>query len=95
MIIIDVMIPTVSDVEEERYRPEETEYGHKTGLVFYKRMKQMFAERDIEVIVLTVRLDRSIASQFQEAGLPASRFLTKMELRETPLFVLKIKTILS
>jgi CheY-like chemotaxis protein len=95
LIILDVMIPTVSEVEEDAYRPEDTENSLKTGLLFYRRKGKELEQRGTPVLVMTVRIDKAIRREFIAAGLPENHFATKMELRESPHFVSKIKALLS
>jgi CheY-like chemotaxis protein len=95
LLILDVMIPTKTEREEEVYHPEETESGRKTGLVFYKRMKQSLEQRGCKLLVLTVRLDEGILREFLAAGLPRGSYETKMTLREAPIFLERVKGILS
>lgn len=94
LVILDVMIPTKSAAEEKLYSPDGTDKGFKTGLVFYRRMKEKLEGRGSEVLVLTVRLDQQILSEFIEAGLPRECFATKFSLRESEVFRLKVRTML-
>src|SRR5689334_6451707 len=64
LLILDVMIPTMSEDEERAYDPRETERGLKTGLVFYQRNKQKLDTAQTQLLVLTVRLDRVIFDEF-------------------------------
>jgi CheY-like chemotaxis protein len=94
LLILDVMIPTKSEDEELDYPPEETNSGLKTGLVFYRRMKEQLKALGTKVIVMTVRLDKGIREEFKEAGLEEHYYFTKMTLRESPFFVEKIRGLL-
>ncbi|MGA9773440.1 MAG: hypothetical protein WBV94_30695 [Blastocatellia bacterium] len=94
LLILDVMIPTLNDDEEKIYPVKETEYGHKTGLCFYKRMKKVLDEKKTVVIVRTVRLDQQIKDEFRQAGLPKENFVTKFALRRTEDFLEKVNSIL-
>src|SRR5436309_11396133 len=51
LLILDVMIPTISEGEEAKYTPAETENSLKTGLVFYKRMSATLNSKKIPVLV--------------------------------------------
>lgn len=95
LVILDVMIPTMSEKEEETYPPDETEDSHKTGLLFYKRHVGVLTKNNTPILVMTVRIDKSITKDFLDAGLPPSNFVTKMELRETPVFLEKIRATLN
>ena len=93
LLILDVMIPTVDDKEELDYPPEQTDYGHKTGLLFYKRMKARLEENNTPVLVMTVRLDRDINDEFVQAGLPRERISTKFALRDVGDFMNMVESI--
>jgi CheY-like chemotaxis protein len=95
LLILDIMIPTKTEQEEQVYRPERTEAGRKTGLAFYTRMKQALEEKGCRLLVLTVRLDESIFEEFLAAGLPRECYDTKMTLREAPIFLERVKDILA
>jgi len=94
LVILDVMIPTKTDEEEQIYAPAETENGLKTGLVFYKRMCHLLAKKGIPVLVLSVRVDREIKREFESASLPTGAFTTKMEVRTVRSFVARVKGML-
>ncbi len=94
LLILDVMIPTVNEEEEKFYPVKETQYGHQTGLCFYKRMKKVLDEKKTAVLVNTVRLDQQIKDEFQQAGLPKENFATKFALRSTDEFLDKVNSIL-
>ncbi len=87
LVILDVMIPTKSDAEEELYRPRETDFGHRTGLVFYRRNKERLARNKTQTLILTVRLDKTILDEFLEEGLPRECFATKLNLRDIQAFL--------
>jgi CheY-like chemotaxis protein len=91
IFILDVMIPTLNEAEEAVYPPSETDNGHKTGLLFYRRVKDLLAAAKTPVLVFSVRIDKSIQTAFLEEGLPADSFVPKMDLRLTPDFVRKIE----
>lgn len=94
LLILDVMIPTKNVVEETLYPPDQTDRGLRTGLVFYRRMKDRLDGLATEVLVLTVRLDQDILSEFLAAGLPRGCFATKFQLRHLEVFRQRVKTIL-
>lgn len=91
IFILDVMIPTLNEAEEAKYPPSDTDNGHKTGLLFYRKVKDRLAAARTPVLVFSVRIDKSIQTAFLEAGLPAESFVPKMDLRLTPDFVRKIE----
>jgi CheY-like chemotaxis protein len=95
LIIIDVMVPTKTAQEEENYRPEETERGYKTGLVFYRKHRYLFSGNGTRVLVLTVRLDKTIQEEFSKAALPPEWFSTKYELQDVNDLYEKVESILS
>jgi CheY-like chemotaxis protein len=94
LIIIDVMVPTKTAQEEEEYRPDETERGYKTGLVFYRKHRKLFSEKRTRALVLTVRLDKTIQEEFSRAGLPPDWFSTKYELQDVSDLFDKVESIL-
>jgi CheY-like chemotaxis protein len=89
-VIIDVMIPTKSDAEEEVYTPVQTNQGFQTGLVFWRRMKPLLHRHGSRVLVFTVRLDEKIRGEFAADGLSADSFATKFQLNdEDPLALVR------
>lgn len=94
LLLLDVMIPTKSESEEHTYSPEKTDSGLKTGLIFYQQMKEMLDQSSTSVLVMTVRLDSGIYEEFKKSGLDPENFCTKMSLRQTPVFIKKIKLVL-
>jgi CheY-like chemotaxis protein len=94
LMIIDVMIPTLNSMEEMRYRPEETDSGYKTGLIFYKHNREALQKTATHIMVMTVRLDKVIMDEFIEAGLPSSAFATKYEMSEPTNFLDKVRSTL-
>jgi CheY-like chemotaxis protein len=94
ILILDVMIPTMSPEEEELYPPLVTKMGCQTGLIFFKRMKDTLAANNTQVLVVTVRLDKTIVDEFVKAGLPRERLQTRLALREAPVFVRVVKSVL-
>jgi CheY-like chemotaxis protein len=94
VLILDVMIPTKSEAEEQLYPPQATNSGLKTGLVFYERLKERLKQRGTQVIVMTARLDKGIQEEFVRAGLSERFYCTKMSLREAPIFIAKIREVL-
>jgi CheY-like chemotaxis protein len=87
LTIIDAMIPTIDEAEEEVYPPRETDRGLKMGLLFYKRMKEILDQKKIAVLVMTVRLDEVIQNELIEAGLPTEAFITKLAVRRVNTFL--------
>jgi len=94
LLILDVMIPTKSFDEMERYGPDETDLGNKSGLIFYRRMRKKLGDALPKVLVVTVRLDQGIMREFIEDGLPRERFVTKYEVRDTHDFLRKVQSAL-
>jgi len=94
LLILDVMIPTMSEQEEANYPPDETDNGHSTGLLFYKRMGDALTKAGTVVMALTVRIDKHVRRAFEESGLPPSHFVTKMEIRAWPDFLRKVEELL-
>lgn len=91
LLILDVMIPTKSPEEEKVYETDETDYNLKSGLVFYKRMREMLNSTNTQVLVMTVKLDQDIVDEFLNAGLPQECFTTKMRVRTIDDFVNKVR----
>ncbi|MCP4677395.1 MAG: hypothetical protein GY854_18150 [Deltaproteobacteria bacterium] len=94
LLILDVMIPTFDDAEEEEFSPEETDCGGETGLAFYRRRRQMLSSANTEVLVITVRLDKAIRDAFIAEGLATERIATKIALRTVDLFLERVREIL-
>lgn len=94
LVIIDVMVPTQDDAELADYPDLETDYGHKTGLLFYNRIKQTLGSNLPPVAVTSVRLDQEIINEFVESGLKAENFLTKYSVRDTSDFLKKVRCIM-
>ena len=94
LLILDVMIPTKTEAEEAEYKPSETDVGHKTGLVLYRKQREHLTKVGTRVLVLTVRPDSGIVAEFMEAGLPKSNFATKVTLREARDFMAKVNEVL-
>lgn len=93
LLILDAMIPTLSETEEAAYPPADTDNGHKTGLVFYRRNKEIIDNAKTPVLVFTVRIDKPIRNEFLQCGLPPASFVTKMDLKDTADFMHKIKEV--
>ena len=94
LIILDVMVPTKGEAEEREYPPTETESGHKTGLVFYRRIRSKLPAHT-KVFVLTVMLDESVKAEFLAAQLPAGNFATKFSLRTVKDFRQRVNSIMN
>ncbi|HEV7683068.1 MAG TPA: response regulator [Pyrinomonadaceae bacterium] len=94
LLLLDVMIPTTNAQEEERYDPNLTKLGYKTGFLFYVLNKALFLRSGIRVLIMTVRLDRAIMDEFVNAGLERTHFATKYDLRDANVFLAKIQSIL-
>jgi CheY-like chemotaxis protein len=95
LIIIDVMVPTQNEEEAANYPYVSSDYGHKTGLLFYRRMKEKLGKHLPVIVALTVRLDQDIRDEFVQSGLNKENFFTKYSVREVPQFLNKIESILS
>lgn len=95
LLVLDVMIPTVNPDEEKRFDPTLTQLGYKTGLIFYTLNKGLITSSGIKILVMTVRLDKSIMDEFVTAGLSPSCFATKYDLRDTTVFLAKIQSVLN
>lgn len=92
LVILDVMIPTESALEEEDYPPDATDDGLRTGLLFYKRMREKLA--GTVFMIFTVRIDKDIKRAFYESGLPQRNFVSKMEVPKWPDFARKVRELL-
>lgn len=94
LVILDVMIPTWTAEEEKLFPPRDTNRGLKTGLYFYRYMRDMPQRRDVPVFVFTMRLEQEILEAFVEAGLPKENYDTMYALRDPDEFIEKIDDIL-
>lgn len=94
LIILDVMVPTQTVDESRNYSFTETDKGHKTGLVFYKRIRDKMGDKLPTVLVMTVRLDQEIKKEFIKSGLKEENFNTKYSLRDVSKFLKKIQSII-
>lgn len=90
LLILDVMVPTRSQEEEEVFLPGDTDLGAKTGLYFFQMMKSKLDESGTKVLVYTVRIDRETMSAFRDSGLPSDCYETKLSLRNVGDFEAKI-----
>lgn len=90
LLVLDVMVPTQSELEENAYTPDETSRGRKTGLLFWVRNREVLGAQGTQVLVFTVRLDKAIRNEFLAAGLDKQNFATKYELSEPSAFVARI-----
>jgi CheY-like chemotaxis protein len=97
LLILDVMIPTMTDEEEVTFPPSETAYGLRTGLVFYRWLRGRRNLDGMRVLVLTVDPDRDagLRSAFVAEGLPAACFATLMTLRDADDLVLKVEDMMA
>jgi CheY-like chemotaxis protein len=94
MLILDVMMP-VKEHEEMRFPPDQTDCGRKSGLVFYRQCKRTGVlnnrgQREVPVLVFTIREDGEIKAEFLRAGLPPDHFMTKSEGADAGLFAAKV-----
>jgi CheY-like chemotaxis protein len=93
LVILDVMMPLAP--EEDALLPEvETDFGKKTGLVLYKRIRGPLVESKTPVLVFTIREDPTIREELQAAGLPAGSFMTKSEGADTRVLARKVTELL-
>ncbi len=93
LLILDVMIPTKGLDEEIDYPPSETDAGHDTGLLFYRRNREVLRKAGTPVLAFTVRMDKEISDAFRQAGLPEDCFATKLELRNVDVFLRRIEAL--
>jgi CheY-like chemotaxis protein len=94
LLILDVMIPTWSEAEEQDYPPDQTGQGRLTGLAFFRRMKHYLERQNIPVLVYTINRDTQVFEAFKAEGLPEGRFATKIECRDPDELLSKIQEIL-
>lgn len=94
LLILDVMVPSKTAREEEAYPPNETEHGYRMGLVFYSKHKQILKDKNTQVLVHTVRLDKAIQDSFSKAGLELKYFSTKYELQDVSEFLEKVESLI-
>jgi DNA-binding response OmpR family regulator len=87
IVVIDVMIPTFSEEEEQLYDPILTDVGFKSGKVFYERMRQRLDETRSRVLMLTAREDAEIMKELADVGLSDEQIATKSDLRRVSDFL--------
>ena len=90
LLILDIMIPTMTDEEDSEYPCEKTDEGMKTGLLFYCKYKDHLRHKNIPVLVTSSRTDPTIFQDFLESGLSAEAFETKFALRDPKILVEKV-----
>lgn len=91
LFILDVMIPTQGEQEEKVFKPELTDKGKQTGVLFYELYKQHLQDRAIPVLIMTARIDESIPEHFKKLGFNNQNFFT----RNSTGFLKRINEILS
>jgi CheY-like chemotaxis protein len=94
LLILDVMIPPVSEQELLHYKPQETHLGLTTGLLFYKFNQAELQRIGVNVLVMTIRLDKNIMDDFIKAGLSPTAYVTKYAMSDPIEFLGKIHQIL-
>ena len=94
LVILDLMIPPVTEEERQRYPGSDEHYGIKGGLAFYRKMKQEHLLDPSKVIIFTVGYEPDIHEEFEEEGLPTQHFLTKEEYNSADKFLFKVKELL-
>ncbi len=94
LLIMDVMLPTTSAEEQASYPVEATQTGEVTGLVFYRRVKELLARSKTRVLVLTIRLDAATQEAFLAEGLDRLSYMTRVALRTVEAFVMKVRNVL-
>jgi CheY-like chemotaxis protein len=94
LLILDAMIPTVSEEEEKAYPPDQTQRGLKTGLAFYIRHQQRLKKVNSKVLVLTARIDPDIKQGFAAAGLAPEHIVEKAEIGKVDDLLEKIEEVL-
>lgn len=93
LLILDVMIPTMSEEEEKIYPPTETIQGLNMGLSFYKRNQKMLADSSTKVLVFTARIDKTIKDGFLNAGLSEENLVMKAEVGDVRDFIVKVQEV--
>lgn len=94
LVLLDVMIPVSPAERAAGYDANTTDDSHATGLEFYRRYREQLESTGL-VVALTVRVDQAIRDQFLSAGLPPAQFVTKLEVRESPVFIAAVKRFLA
>jgi CheY-like chemotaxis protein len=89
LLMLDVMIP-ISEGELANYPYEATDNTLATGLTFYRRVRSKLKASNTPVLVMTVRIDKPIATAFVAAGLPPDYFVTRHEVKNTQVFLQKV-----
>jgi len=93
LLILDVMVPLTENDVAHGYSFETASDGAATGLAFYVKHRELLRERHTPVLVMTVRVDRSIENEFTLAGLPSDCFVTKTAMRRATMFIAKITSL--
>ena len=94
LLILDAMIPTKNEEEEERFPPEETDRGLKMGLIFYKRWKAALDKAQTRVLAITVRIDETIQNEFIKLGLPPESFARKTKIKRVQDVLQKVRVLI-
>lgn len=91
LLILDVMIPTKNEAEEQEYPPEETEHGLRMGYCFYKKHRRRLADAGTKVFVLTARIDEPIKQDLMKEGLTAEQIMMKADVSGLDEFLAKVE----
>ncbi|HWT00833.1 MAG TPA: hypothetical protein VN256_11355 [Pyrinomonadaceae bacterium] len=94
LLILDAMIPTKNEEEEEKFPPEETDRGLKMGLIFYKHWKEALDRAGTRVLAITVRIDETIQNEFMKLGLPPEGFARKTKIKRVQDVMQRVKALI-
>jgi len=94
LLILDVMVPTTTEQEEQAFPPDLTDHGLKTGLTFYATQKDTLDQAGTKVLVLTARIDEGIKQGFEAVGLGSDQLVEKPEVGDVDDFLSIVQRVL-
>lgn len=96
LLILDVMIPSLSEEEEAKYPPDITLQGRYSGISFFSMWKELLHTMNCKVLVMSVlEGDSKLAEICFLSGLQPSNVKTKVELRDASVFLKAVQNAIS
>ncbi len=94
LLLLDVMLP--ANKEDEALFPlEDSSNGKRLGFLFYKKFKMKLQEKNISILIFTIREDEEIYKEFLSAGLRKEDYLKKSEAgKDNEILINKVKTLI-
>lgn len=80
LVIVDVMMPTRDEEEEEAYPPEKTASGYYSGFMFAHRMRARLEALNAGVLFVSQLLRYKLDAGAGKFGVPLDLVFTKFEL---------------